>query len=400
MQQNNDHLSKEEYQDPAFLDLFNTYTGNATSIGARLTEVATCDSAPLLVATNTDFVLFPGSGRAPQIEGYRLSTRGFKELTAVSHLAPALASLVRMRELDPASDAWRSEAQRLLAATRRAHAANSVQLWRDRIAVPAFRGREDAITNMVDYACGVTQRYIERVLASPAQLNAAGLRTDYLEAESGMDGATVPMNAVMIATFFLVGMDTGHRVIKWLDAHDIDWTNAMVLIVGRQGRPTAGVTWSSNAVASMILGASRQQLPLSRLYIAPHAPAFSVTRPIDLVTVGAQEATMRRLWNYTRAISDLGEVMYHGYPRYAADSVARPAVTRETQSMADMPAIRSPEDWLGFNTRLRMILEDPRQLLAGCVTDYAVDALQACGNDPAKVVVPGLDNVTYPPAQR
>jgi hypothetical protein len=41
-------------------------------------------------------------------------------------------------------------------------------------------------------------------------------------------------------------------------------------------------------------------------------------------------------------------------------------------------------------------MEDPRQLLAGCVVDYAIDLLQRSGNDPAKVVVPGLDATNYP----
>ncbi|MCJ0762582.1 DUF5624 domain-containing protein [Variovorax terrae] len=399
MHQNNT-VGPQDFQDPAFLDLFNVYTGNGQSIGAHLAEAAeraTVD-APLLVATNSDFVLFPGAGAAPQIEGYRLSTRGFKELTAVSHLAPALASLVRLRELAPASDAWRGEAERLLVATRGARAANSATLWRERIAVPAYRGREAAIANMVDYACAVTERYIERVLATPERFTAHDLREQYLEARGDLEGACVPMNAVMIATFFLVGMDTGHRVIDWFNRHRIDWSQAMVLIVGRQGRPTAGVTWSSNAVAAMILAASGHRLDLSRLYIAPHAPPFTVARPLDLEAVRAQEGAMRRLWNYTRAISDLGEIMYHGYPHYAANSAQRPVLTPETQAVADLPAIAGPDDWRAFNTRLRVILEDPRQLLAGCVADYAVDQLQAHSNDPTRLTVPGLDCMAYPAA--
>lgn len=397
MHQNNT-LGPQDHQHPAFLELFNVYTGNGQSIGAHLTEAAerAAADAPLLVATHSDFVLFPGGGAAPQIEGYRLSTRGFKELTAVSHLPPALASLVRLRELEPASDAWRAEAERLLNATRGARAANSAALWRERIAVPAYRGREAAIANMTDYACRVTEHYLERVLAEPARFTAHDLREQYLEARGDLDGASVPMNAVMIATFFLVGMDTGHRVIDWFGRQRIDWSRAMVLIVGRQGRPTAGVTWSSNAVAAMILAASGHRLDLSRLYIAPHAPPFTVARPLDPAAVQAQEGAMRRLWNYTRAISDLGEIMYHGYPRYAAGSTQRPVLTPESRAVADLPAITGPDDWRAFNTRLRVILEDPRQLLAGCVADYAVDTLQACGNDPARLTVPGLDRMPYP----
>jgi hypothetical protein len=352
--------------------------------------------APLIVATGADFVLYPGKGRAPEVEGYRLSTRGFKELAAVSHFGPALASIVRIRELDPDGSLWRTECERLLAATEVARKANSPALWRDLIAVPAYRGREMAIANMVHYACEITERYIKRALSKPETFTAQDLRVQYLEAQGPEAGATVPINKVMIATFFLVGMDTGHRVMTWFDRHEIDWASAMVLIVGRQGRPTAGVTLTTNAVSSYILGASRYKLAVDRIYIAPHAPPFNVTHPVNLDEVRAQEQGMRKLWWYTRAMSDLGPLMYDGYPRFSPGAATRPKLTADTTQVSEMPAIEGPNDWRALNTRLRVIMEDPRQLLAGCVVDYAIDLLQRSGNDPAKVVVPGLDATNYP----
>jgi hypothetical protein len=49
-----------------------------------------------------------------------------------------------------------------------------------------------------------------------------------------------------------------------------------------------------------------------------------------------------------------------------------------------------------MTTRLRLVLEDPRQLLSGSVTDYAASQLRETGNNPAAVVVPGLDGYAYP----
>ena len=46
-------------------------------------------------------------------------------------------------------------------------------------------------------------------------------------------------------------------------------------------------------------------------------------------------------------------------------------------------------------TRLRLVQEDPRQLLSGCVTDHATEQLRLNGNDPLAVVVSGLDGVVY-----
>ena len=61
-----------------------------------------------------------------------------------------------------------------------------------------------------------------------------------------------------------------------------------------------------------------------------------------------------------------------------------------------MPIISGPDDMDTMMTRMRLVLEDPRQLLSGCVTDYAVQQLAESGNDFSATVVPGLDGVEYP----
>ena len=300
-----------DHESPELVRLFETYTAGPHSIGAKLTALTSASTAndPLIVATSTDIVLCPGGGKAPEIEGFRMSTRGFKELAGISHHGPAVASLIRMRELDPGGALWRSETQRLIESTRAARLANSVELWRDRIAVAAYRGREQRIAELVDYSCVLTERYLERALRTPETFTAADMREHYLEARGDAVGATVPMNAVMIATFFLVGMDTGHRVMTWFDRHAIDWSRAMALIVGRQGRPTAGVTWTSNSVCAMILASSRYRLSLDRLYIAPHGPSFKVSELAGPEAVRAFEEPLRQIWAHTRTVSDLGPLI-------------------------------------------------------------------------------------------
>ena len=385
-------------QSPELIGLFETYTAGPTSIGAKLAELTAAKTAndPLVVATSTDIVLFPGGGHQPEVLGFRLGTRGFKELAGVSHHGPAVASLLRMREVEPEGTLWRSEAERLLASTRIARQANSQQLWRDVICVAAYRGREQRIAQLVDYSCALTERYLERVLRDPEVFTPTDLRDNYLEARGMAAGANVPMNAVMIATFFLVAMDIGHRVIAWFDRQRIDWSRAMALIVGKQGRPTAGVTWTSNSVCSMILGASRHRLALDRLLIAPHAPTLPAGQSPDTDALRTFETPWRQIWVQTRAVSELGPLMYDGYPRFDPTTSVHPTIDANTRSVSEMPAVSGPDDWLALNTRLRVLLEDPRQLLSGCVTDLAVEQLQAHGNDPSKVIVPGLDGTDYP----
>jgi hypothetical protein len=383
-------------ESPELVDLFTTYTAGPTSIGSTLTRTAAADTAdaPLIVATGTDFALYPGAGKPPTVEGFRFSTKGFKELAGISHLGPALATLVQLRE-KYAALGWRADTERLLTQVRRSREANSAELWRDTIAVETYRGREQAITDMADYTFAVTDRFLSAALEDESRLNAATLRTEYLEKGSAEGHGTI--NHMMIATFFLTGLDISRRIISWFREQEIDWSRAMVVIAGKQGRPTAGVTWNTSSVATMLLGASGYRLPLERLYMAPHAPTFTTPLDGDLTEVAALEQPLRQIWSNTRATVELGDLMFPHLPRYAPGRLAVPDITDPSVTeISEMPVIHGADDWRAMTTRLRMVLEDPRQLLSGSVTDFAVSQLVAADNDPAQVTVPGLDNVTYP----
>jgi hypothetical protein len=388
------------FESAELVELFTAYTAGPDSIGAHLAQTVVRASArdPLLVATGTDLALFPGDGSDPAIEPYRLSTRGFKELAAVSHLGPALATLARMREADPAG-CWRDDAGRLLEACKAARAASSAELWRDRIAVRAFAGREGSIAGMVDYSCRLTERRLERALDDPSSLTMASLRRGYLDGPAA--DLPVPFNRVMIATFFLTGLDIAHRFISWFDELDIAWERAMVIIAGRAGRPTAGVTEESNSVAGIVRASSRGRMAAGRLFIAPHAPVFPASDGTGLpgaaaLKAASLEAGYRQLWGSLRATSDLGSQMFEGYPRFEARPAGRPRVHPGSASVPEKPAVASPDDWFALTTRLRVVMEDPSQLLSGAVTDYASSQLIAKANNPSAVVVPGLDGEPYP----
>ncbi|MEQ7004951.1 DUF5624 domain-containing protein [Actinopolymorpha sp. B17G11] len=384
-------------ESPELLRLFTAYTAQPEGIGRQLARAVVTRSTndPLIVATGADLAIYPGGGKPPQVESFRLSPRGFKELTAVSHLGPAVASLVHLRTV-LGDSSWRSGAERLLAEVTSTRLANSVELWRDRIAVEAFQGREQQVADLVDYSCAITARYLAAALADEDYLTPETLRSDFL-AGGGEVEVPVPMNHMMVATFFLAGLDVSFRITRWLRSYDIDWERAMVVIAGQQGRPTAGVTWATNSVATMILGASSHRLPLERMYLAPHAETFATPTGGDLSEVAAFEQRFRDLWCGTRATVELGAVMFDGYPRYAPAGVRFPDVSDPAVTeVSEMPFIGSADDMHAMVTRLRVLLEDPRQLLSGAVVDFAVESLAAANYDPTRVVVPGLTGVLYP----
>jgi Domain of unknown function (DUF5624) len=399
-------------ESPELVALFATYTASADSIGSHLAQAAAraTERDPLLVVTGTDLLLYPGGGAAPQVEPYRLATRGFKELAAISHLGPAVATLARLREhAADAADAWRTDAIRLLEATTAARAANSSSLWRDQLAVRAYAGREDAIAAMIDYSCALTERFLRRALADPAYLTMANVRRDYLAGPAANGDLPIPFNRVMIATFYLTGMDIAHRLITWLEEADVDWSRAMVIFAGQAGRPTAGVTQESHSIAGVVRAVSGGRLAPDRVFIAPHAPVLPPHDPAGNDTSAAAdlESGYRRLWAGLRATADLAGGMFDGYPRFEVPAVGQPVLDPSMSFdpsaavVHGKPAVRGPDDWLALVTRLRVVMEDPAQLLSGAVTDYASAELVAHGNDPAAVTVPGLDGEPYPrPAPR
>jgi len=89
--------------------------------------------------------------------------------------------------------------------------------------------------------------------------------------------------------------------------------------------------------------------------------------------------------------------MFPCYPRFIPGSVAAAEVSDPmVTEVSEMPLIRDADDFRAMITRLRVVLEDPRQLLSACVTDFAVAQLVQHDNDPTKITVPGLDNIDYP----
>lgn len=381
--------------DPIFQDLYDAFTGNPDSIGVHLNTHSgeRAADAPLLVITGQDFVIFPGGGRPPLRESFRTSMRGFVELTAVSHLGVAVPFLIRLKDMGFAT--WRDDAARFVERTKRTRAFNCERYWRDTVAVEAWSGFEGKITDMVDYSCDVTLDYMEAALADPSTFTFEHVRETFLDPVDSAD-VPVPINDMMAATFALVVLDSTFRVTRWLRAQQIDWDRLMVIVSGRAGRPTAGLSWQTNSQCHVLLKASDDRLDPERVFLAPHAPSFN---PADLATPGgtkATEAEFRKLWYATRTTVEMAREMYADYPAYKPDLVAAPVIDPETQTLAELPMVKGPGDRRAFVTLLRFVMEDPRQQLANASARYIADQLYDHGNRPDKVFVPGFTDTDYP----
>jgi hypothetical protein len=324
---------------PEFEQLFKLYTADSDSVGSHLTQTAERAGAAdeFVVVSGTDIAVFPRGGRPPAVESFRLNTRGFVELAAISHLGPAVAALIRMRELDPVGSPWRADARRLIDQLRVVRAANTEELWRDRIAVAAWAGRVRKIIDLVDYACAVTSNYLLAALADESRLTFEHLRANYLETtEPG--SPPIPLNHVMIATFCLTALDISHRMIVWLRGHALDWKRLMVLIAGQSGRATAGLTWSSNNMCYLLARASEGKLAPEQLYIVPRAPDLALSGDNDGTRWRQLEQQYRTLWFNTYANVELAGRMFDGYPRYRVAPLRPQVVDRATEAVSELPA--------------------------------------------------------------
>ena len=95
-------------------------------------------------------------------------------------------------------------------------------LWREPLTVAAFAGRETAIAAMVDYELPTSRkRMLERALTDDHYLTAETAPSRLLQ-WSVRWSCPVPFNRVMVATFFLTGMDLAHRTIGWFDGINLD----------------------------------------------------------------------------------------------------------------------------------------------------------------------------------
>ena len=379
---------------PVFRALYAAYTGDPDGIGPHLNShmgSLSRDDA-LLVATGSDIVIFPGGDRPPSSESFRLSTRGFVELTSVSHLGVAVPYLVQQRDLG--DDRWRADAENLMARAAAIRAVNSPAFWHDDVAVEAWAGRETAIANMVDYACEATGYMVARLFADPT-IDHAYLRAHFLDT-STPDDILVPMNDMMAATFALVALDNSFRIIRWLKRQDFDWSRLMVLISGRAGRPTAGVTWATNSLCHLLWQASGATLDHERLYIAPHAPGLVLDDLASIARAREVEASFRGIWFSSRATVEMGRLMYRDYPAFERSRDGAPVVDAATQSLAALPVVRSAVDRRAIVTRLRFVMEDPAQQLVNAGMQFIVDQLCSNDNCATEVEVPGLDGANYP----
>src|ERR1700744_4758551 len=103
-------------------------------------------------------------------------------------------------------------------------------------------------------------------------------------------------------------------MIRWLRAQDFDWQNLMILLSGKSGRPSAGLTWQTNNNCHLLWQASERRIPPEHVQITPHGPSLVLADLSDAARVVEIESQVRDVFLQLRANTDLAKLMFDGYP--------------------------------------------------------------------------------------
>jgi hypothetical protein len=381
------------YTAPAeFMNLFFDFTGSEEpdypagqpTLGQMVTqsakEAAGGAPGPLVLVVGSDIYVYDTAGGAQlSVQRFRADrASGFYELTAISHIGPALAYLAQIKANGDAR--WQARLASLRTHTSQVRALNrrATDNWLDRLNQPAWSAHKAQIRGMVDYACARTLSYIDS-LGNGDRFTSAGVNDDFFSATSAE--YPIPFVNVMIGTFMLEALRGAADVQGSLARLKLDWPRAMVLVSSRAGsNVSSGLTEGTNWLVLFLKAVSGFSLPDDRIKIVPYAevrPSLGQAQlaPADLAYY------VQRVWGplyYRKVVSDQ---VFAGIP---------------TIYLPDRPPL--PGDYFvtpagaidQFMIRMKHSLRDAREMLSNTVAFWMVRELANKNWDAGAVDIPGV----------
>ena len=381
------------YTAPAeFMNLFFDFTGSEEpdypagqpTLGQMVTQSAKESAGgapgPLVLVVGSDIYVYDTAGGARLgAERFRADrASGFYELTAISHIGPALAYLAQIKANGDAR--WQARLASLRTHTAQVRALNrrAADNWLDRLNQPAWSAHKAQIRSMVDYACARTLSYIDS-LGNGDRFTTAGVNDDFFNGTSAE--YPIPFVNVMIGTFMLEALLGAADVQGSLARLKLDWPHAMVLVSSRAGsNVSSGLTEGTNWLVLFLKAVSGFSLPDDRIKIVPYAevrPSLGQAQlaPADLTYY------VQRVWGplyYRKVVSDQ---VFAGIPTiYLPDRPPLPGDYVVTQAGAIDQ----------FMIRMKHSLRDAREMLSNTVAFWMVRELANKNWDAGAVDIPGV----------
>jgi hypothetical protein len=373
------------YTAPAeFMNLFFDFTGSEEpdypagqpTLGQMVTQSAKESAGgargPLVLVVGSDIYVYDAAGGARLgAERFRADrASGFYELTAISHIGPALAYLAQIKANGDAR--WQARLASLRTHTAQVRALNrrATDNWLDRLNQPAWSAHKAQIRAMVDYACARTLSYIDS-LGNGDRFTTASVNDDFFNGTSAE--YPIPFVNVMIGTFMLEALRGAADVQGSLARLKLDWPHAMVLVSSRAGsNVSSGLTEGTNWLVLFLKAASGFSLPDDRIKIVPYAEV----RP----SLGQAELAPADLAYYEQRVWGPDQV-FAGIPTiYLPDRPPLPGDYFVTQAGAIDQ----------FMIRMKHSLRDAREMLSNTVAFWMVRELANKNWDAGAVDIPGV----------
>lgn len=377
--------------------LFDIYpSSRPDSIARALTRTLQSGSE----ARGGSLALLNGSGlyvydRASRALIVGIGTRAMRgngnfEITAVSHIGPAIAYLATMRATGGGE--WRALADETMARIEDFRAVNSASDWLADADAPALAGRTQAVRDMIDYACRMSSAYLsDRLARDGADFTPEDARKNYFTA--GLDGFPIGFDAVMVGTFALAVLQDAFAIASKLRAANaaglLDWSRMRIVVFQFVGNNFgAGLTPGTNWGIDLLKRLAGRDFDPARIYVAPY-----VDRHDDVGADTLPEATFDY---YDRAWQGVRD-------RLVASNTAFAGI--EDIEPPEPPAI--PGDWgysdaddiEAFVRRLKYTFGKSDQLLSNATGFWIAGALEEAGWNPSAVRLPGFDT-GFPPGIR
>ncbi|HAT1821321.1 TPA: hypothetical protein JBJ33_11055 [Legionella pneumophila] len=379
----------------AFWDLYFDFTGDETpgypkgkiNISQTLFQSEMKKNSSLAQQNEGQLILFINStlyiyNSDRQLELKQLMrtapNSGFTEMTAISHIGPALMYLAKIKENGDAS--WKSQMENLLKDIQAVKVINAQtpNNWLEQVNAPAWKPHLTTIHNMIDYACSMAGNYMSDVLNEKLSFNITSLQNDFL---NGNKTYPIPYNNVMVGTFMLTALQSMDQLHSKISQLKIDWPYAKVIIRFVAGsNVSAGVSKGSNWLVPFVQALSNNTLATDRIYITPYAAVKS--------SLGAQELTQADYNYYNNTVWGA---------RHNRRIIANEVFTNITSIfLPDRPAI--PGDYTyskqpkieDFLMRLKFSLAEPTEMLSNTVGFWMAGELAEKNWNYNKISIPGI----------
>ena len=378
-----DKTASNDYKtDPAFMELYDDFLNKTDGIGiVTANEVVKDDEGGhLVLVLESDVYVYDTNRNLVKKTTLRSAPNsGFHEITAVSHIGPALAYILVLKKRN--NPEWKSLMERLLLSVKKVQSINAKtdNNWLEKLDKNAWKPHGSQIRNMIDYGCRLSINFMEEVLTNKLKFDDKSIDKYYYQ--SSTKTFPIGFNNVMVGTFMLAGIDGLYNLYETLNPVGIDWKKAKVILRLVAGtNDTGGLSKETNWLFYAFKKLSNDKLGDERIMF----PAYS-----DIKKTVGQKVLSKEDFNY------YSEVWSEPFDRFTVvKSVFEhiPSI-KENFRRHHIPGdyeVTKANDIDGFIQRMKYSFGDPTQILSNTIGFWLPGELKRKNWNFEKIDIPGL----------